>query len=224
MTGFLDACKKSLDYCAPRKKKYTRANQAPFLTKEINKEIMTRSRLRNKFLRCRSDENKEAYNEQRNRCIKQVISAKKAHHSNLSIKDVNDNKKIWKIVKPLFSEKVNTNENITLVENNNTISFEIEIAEKLNGFFSNIVRNIKIQKYKKHRSIQMIKETFGGNKTFLFDLVSSDTIFKEILSFDTKKAMHSNDVPTKIVKANANLFATFVSNAFNEFQANFCLF
>ena len=66
----------------------------------------------------------------------------------------------------------------------------------------------------------MIKETFDSNKTFSFDLVSSDTIFKEILSLDTKKATHSNDVPTKItkiVKANADLFSFFVSNAFNEF-------
>ena len=176
--GFLDACKKSLDYQAPREMKYARANQVPFLTKEIDKEIMTRSRLRYKFLRCRSDENKKAHNEQRNRCVKLVTSAKKAHYSNLSIKDVNDNKKFWKIVKPLFSEKVNTNENITLVENNNIISSEIEIAEKLNAFFSNIVKelNIKvkedllcdvsdindpveraIQKYENHPSIQMIK-------------------------------------------------------------------
>ena len=40
LTGFLDTCKKSLDYQASRKKKYTRANQAPFMTKEINKEIV----------------------------------------------------------------------------------------------------------------------------------------------------------------------------------------
>ena len=40
LNGFLDACKKLLCYQAPRKKKYIRANQAPFLTKEINKEIM----------------------------------------------------------------------------------------------------------------------------------------------------------------------------------------
>ena len=45
LPGFLDACKKSLDYEAYRKKKYTRVNQIPFLTKEISKEIMTRSRL-----------------------------------------------------------------------------------------------------------------------------------------------------------------------------------
>ena len=154
---------------------------------------MSGSRSRNNFLRCRSDENKKAYNEQRNRCIKLVKSAKKAHYSNLSIKDVNENKKVWKIFKPLFFEKVNTNENITLVENNNFISSEIEIAEKLNAFFSNIVKelNIKvkedllcnvsdindpveraIQECKNHPSIQMIKETFDSNKTFSFDFVS----------------------------------------------------
>ena len=63
----------------------------------------------------------------------------------------------------------------------------------------------------------MIKETFDSNKTFSFDLVSSDTIFKEILSLDTKKATKNNDVPTKIVKANADLLSIFASNAFNEF-------
>ena len=59
LNGFLDVCKKLLDYQALCKKKYTMANQAPFLTKEINAEIMTRSRLRNKFLRCRSDEKRK---------------------------------------------------------------------------------------------------------------------------------------------------------------------
>ena len=62
----------------------------------------------------------------------------------------------------------------------------------------------------------MIKETFDSSKTFSFDLVSSDTIFKEIVSLDAKKATHSNDVPTKIVKANADLFSIFASNVFNE--------
>ena len=62
----------------------------------------------------------------------------------------------------------------------------------------------------------MIKETFGSNKTFSFDLASSDTIFKEIVSLESKKNTHSNDVPTKIVKANVDLFSTFASNAFNE--------
>ena len=59
-----------------------------------------------------------------------------------------------------------------------------------------------IQKYKKHTSIQMIKETFDNDKTFSFDFVSPDIIFKEIVSLDTNKSTHSNNVPTEIVKAN----------------------
>ena len=37
-----------------------------------------------------------------------------------------------------------------------------------------------------------------------------------MLPLVTKKATHNNDVATKIVKANADLFSIFVSNAFNE--------
>ena len=105
MNGFLDACKKPPDYQAPRKKKYTRANQAPFLTKEINKEIMTRSRLRNKFLRCRSDENKKAYNEQRNRCVKLVRSAKKLIIAILVLKTLMTIKNFGKKSNPFFLNK-----------------------------------------------------------------------------------------------------------------------
>ena len=135
LIGFLDACKKSLDCHAPPKKKYIRANQAPFMMKKLNKSIITSSRLRNKSLRSRSEENKKSYNEQRNRCVKLVRNAKKTHYSNLDIKDVNDNKRFWKIVKPLFSEKETANKNVTLIDNNNIISSDIEIAEKLNTFF-----------------------------------------------------------------------------------------
>ena len=61
----------------------------------------------------------------------------KAHCSNFTIKDVTDNKIFWKTV--TFSEKMNTNKNITLAENNNIMSSETEIAEKLNALFSNII-------------------------------------------------------------------------------------
>ena len=39
---------------APMKRKYFRANEAPFMTKELRKAIMKRSRLRNKFLKKRT--------------------------------------------------------------------------------------------------------------------------------------------------------------------------
>ena len=69
----------------------------------------------------------------------------------------------------------------------------------------------------------MIKETFDNDQIFSFDLVSPDTIFKEVVSLDTNTSTHNNDVPTKIVKAKADLFSIFVANAFNK-SVIFCIF
>ena len=51
---------------APMKRKYVRANEAPFMTKELHKAIMKRSRLRNKFLKNKNEINRNNYKVQRN--------------------------------------------------------------------------------------------------------------------------------------------------------------
>ena len=53
----------------PIKQWYVRANQAPFINETINKEIMKRSRLSNKFLNTKYDIDRKAYNKQRNLCV-----------------------------------------------------------------------------------------------------------------------------------------------------------
>ena len=60
---FMNICKATLDKVAPLEQKYVRSNHSPFLNKEILKAIMNRTRLRNKFLRSRSTEDKSAYNQ-----------------------------------------------------------------------------------------------------------------------------------------------------------------
>ena len=50
-----------LEKHAPTKKKYVRANQTPFITKTSSKEIMKRSRLRNKCLNTKSDIDGKVY-------------------------------------------------------------------------------------------------------------------------------------------------------------------
>ena len=50
----------------PIKQKYIRANETPFMTKELHREIMKRSSLRNNFLRTKSQEDRLKYNKQRN--------------------------------------------------------------------------------------------------------------------------------------------------------------
>ena len=65
-----------LEKHAPTKKKYVRANQAPFITKTLSKEIMKRSRLRNKF-NTKSDIDRKVYNKQRNYVVSLLRKEKK---------------------------------------------------------------------------------------------------------------------------------------------------
>ena len=58
-----------LNVYAPLKKKYLRANHASFVIKELRKAIMLRTRLRNIYLKQRTETTKVAYNQQRNKCV-----------------------------------------------------------------------------------------------------------------------------------------------------------
>ena len=70
---FKATANKILEKHAPTKKKYARANQAPFITKTLSKKIMKRSHLRNKFLNTKSDTDRKAYNKQRNYVVSLLI-------------------------------------------------------------------------------------------------------------------------------------------------------
>ena len=66
-----------LNESAPSTKKIFRNNQSSFVTKEVRKAIITRSRLRKKFLKTKSQEYKQAYNKQKNLCATMVRKEKK---------------------------------------------------------------------------------------------------------------------------------------------------
>ena len=63
---FIAIFKKVLDRHAPSKKKIVRGNQAPFMNKTLSKAFMTRARLRNKYYRNNTPENKLAYTKHKN--------------------------------------------------------------------------------------------------------------------------------------------------------------
>ena len=53
----------------PQKKRYAIGNNMPFINKTIKKAFRKRSRLRNIYLKNRSDNNKREYNKPRNYCV-----------------------------------------------------------------------------------------------------------------------------------------------------------
>ena len=60
------------------------------MNKELSKEIMHRTQLRNNFSRNRSDENKGKYSKQRNCYVSLLRETKKNYYSNLNKKKITD--------------------------------------------------------------------------------------------------------------------------------------
>ena len=129
-----------LNYHAPLKTKYLRANEQPFMSKELRKAHMKRSRLRNKYRKNKNDVSEVAFKKQRNYCVSLLKKVKKSYFGKLQPSSICDNKMFWKTVKPLFSKEAVSTDNITLIENNVIISEDEKVAEIFNNYFTNAVK------------------------------------------------------------------------------------
>ena len=147
---------------------------------------MTRSRLRN-----RSPENSLAYKTQRHSCTKLLRKQKRDYYNSLDTKMISDNKTFWNTVKPMFSDKSNISHKMALIQENNIISDDLQIAELFNEYFSTIATKLNIgendsiisdsenisdtifkaiEKYKNHPSIIKIAENVNIDVKFKFPL------------------------------------------------------
>ena len=79
--NFLRTCRNTLDMFAPRKKRYIRGRNTPFMNKTLSNEIMKRSNLRNKHLKRRSEKDKQRFRKQRNICVSLLRKTKKSYYS-----------------------------------------------------------------------------------------------------------------------------------------------
>ena len=196
-----------------------------------------KARLRNIYLKQRTETTKVAYNRQRNKCVSILKKSKKSYFESLDTKFVKDNKKFWKRISPLFSNKIKSKEKITLVENNEIISSDIEVAKTFQNFFSSIVKNLNtqrdethlskttqenpvlacIEKFSKHPSIVSIKKRMEttSNK-FSFKYEDRKKFLTEIENLNSRKASQQNDIPVKILKGNSDICSYILHHNFNN--------
>ena len=230
-----------LDKHAPAKKKYVRANHAPFMTRALRKAIMLRSRLKNKHNNSRTVENWNNFRKQRNRCVKLFRQAKRDYYNKLDINLVTDNRKFWKTVKPALSDKCQSNNKIVLVEDDEIISDDTEVAEIFNSFFVTVEESLgikenndnisgtegildpiekSIQKYSNHPSILRIKNRFVNADSFTFNPVSLEEMGTEIKRLNPKKATTFKNIPPKILKNNSDICSEPLQEIFNNCIGN----
>jgi len=130
--------------------------------------------------------------------------------------------------------KVKSSDKILLTEKDDIISSDIEVADCLNSFFSNIVSSLKIPKYtplnstscdpilkaidnyNMHPSILKIRERSKNNQSFSFETLERADVLKEILKLNSTKACQESDIPTRVIKENSEIFADFLLSPLNN--------
>ena len=168
---------------------------------------------------------------------------KSDYYGNLKPSDVSDNKKFWSNVKPLFSEKCISKDNISLLEKTSVLKEEIisddnQLAHIFNHFFSNAVKSLNIdyfehfsfdcvfsenedpvlnaiEKYSKHPSILKIKEYYPQTTTFSFQETSLEIVYKLVVNLDTSKSSPIESVPARILKNIADVLCPKLVIDFN---------
>ena len=147
-----------------------------------------------------------------------------------------DNKNFWRVAKPNFSNKILGTIRVILRDGGKIISDTEKVADTFNKFFVNIGKALKIdknkqflvetkdvfdpvlkaiKKYSANPSILRIKDKMNNN-VFSFRKVTYEEILIEINSLDTSKSPQSEDIPFKIIKDNADIFANFILQNFNK--------
>ena len=71
-----------------------------------------------------------------------VRKTKNDFFNNLNVKYITDKKTFLKVVKPYFSNKSTRNKKITLVQENQVITSDEGVAEKLSSYFETIADDI----------------------------------------------------------------------------------
>lgn len=133
---------KVLNKCAPIMKNVLNFNNNSLMSKALRKIIMDSSKLKITYDKWRTEENWSDYKNRRNSCVSLFCKTKAKYFHKLNVKDLSDNKRFWKTVKPYFSNKDMSSKKLVLEENNRINTKKKEIATAMNTFFVNVTEGL----------------------------------------------------------------------------------
>ena len=217
---FENTVKKSIDTVSSVKYRTLRPNEKPYVTKDMRKAIMKRTQLQNKKFRYGTEEYTNAFKKHSNYCNRLAKRERRDYYNNLDPKQITDNKKFWKTVLPLFSDKGGIRDKIMLLDNDEIISDSTVVAEIFNNYFQTsgsletlgitenrlLLNKVSetdsyidkcITKFQSHPSIISIRKHVHVTEHFQFSPITAEDIGKEIKMLNPQK--NGGSIPTKIL-------------------------
>ena len=129
---------------APFKEKTVRGNDKPHMSKCLRQAIMTRSKLKNTANKTGNATDALLFKKQRNYVVHLNRIEKKKFFQKQEPKG-HTSKSFWKFCKPFFSNKALTDDGrIVLVENEDIITNDRDIATRMNTYFNTITSTLSV--------------------------------------------------------------------------------
>ena len=159
------------------------------------------------------------------------------YFKNLNVNDLSDNRKVWKTIKPYFSNKGLNSKKLLLKEKGNLVSAEKELATIMNNFYINIAKDLELKKdskgklnnledilkaYESRLSIEKIKKAIKTTEKFSFHNVKDDEVQKIIMNLDGSKATPVGDIPTDMLKQAIDIHLLIMTQIINMSIDNNC--
>ena len=126
---------RNFECACSKKKRLVRANEVPYMMKALRKAIANRSRLEHQYFKNKSKESLRVYKKQNNFCSRLYKKERKRYYANLDLKKIIDSNNVWKTAKPFFPDKGAIKTDITLIEGNEIVQEDSEVANILGDFF-----------------------------------------------------------------------------------------
>ena len=159
------------------------------------------------------------------------------YFKNLNVNDLSDNRKVWKTIKPYFSNKGLNSKKLLLKEKGNLVSAEKELATIMNNFYINIAKDLELKKdskgklnnledilkaYESRLSIEKIKKAINTTEKFSFHNLKDDEVQKIIMNLDGSKATPVGDIPTDMLKQAIDIHLLIMTQIINMSIDNNC--
>ena len=155
-----------------------------------------------------------------------------------TFKDITDNKKLWKTLKPLVSDKGTCRSSkINLVVDDENLSDDKEVAETFNNYFNNAVKSLNLQcypehlndvsdendpielavkKFKNHPNIVNINKNIPKTTNFSSYETKTDSVKKIIDNLDSRKSGIFGGIPANCLKVLSDISAKFLHIVWND--------
>ena len=212
---------------APVKSRILRKPQIPYMNGELRKAINVKAMLRRKFNRCKCIHTWSLYKKQRNH----VTSLKRkslTQYFNVRCNSNVNTKQFWNTVKPFFSNKNCSSNDVTLIEENKLVTNVNDVCNIFNDYFVNIAEDHSessnilgksidciFDYYKDHSSLSRIRSLSNRND-FIFCEVTIENVMNKIKKLKVNKSCGYDVMPASILKAGSKVLCSSFTNIINR--------